>query len=75
MEECYKNLIESGKVDEANKAKASRFNIIPVFAPKADHLKLLLLSRALNQDMAGPQKEATVKRKSYVKPKFSFHFN
>ena len=57
--ECYKNLVESGKVDEADKAKASTFNIIPVFAPKADHLKLLLLSRVLNQDMAGPQKEAT----------------
>ena len=57
--ECYKNLVESGKVDEADKAKASNFNIIPVFASKADHLKLLLLSRVLNQDMAGPQKEAT----------------
>ena len=57
--ECYKNLVEAGKVDEADKAKDSSFNIIPVFAPKADHLKLLLLSRVLNQDMAGPQKEAT----------------
>ena len=57
--ECYKNLVEAGKIDEADKAKASSFNIIPVFAPKADHLKLLLLSRVLNQDMAGPQKEAT----------------
>ena len=52
--ECYKNLVEAGKVDEADKAKASSFNIIPVFAPKADHLKLLLLSRVLTQDMAGP---------------------
>ena len=50
--ECYKNLIEAGEVDIADKAKASSFNIIPVFAPKADHLKLLLLSRVLNQDMA-----------------------
>ena len=57
--ECYKNLVESGEFDEADKAKASSFNIIPVFVPKADHLKLLLLSRVLNQDMAGPQKEAT----------------
>ena len=57
--ECYKNLVEAGEVDEADKAKDSSFNIIPVFAPKADHLKLLLLSRVLNQDMAGPQKEAT----------------
>ena len=57
--ECYKNLVEAGEVDIADKAKASSFNIIPVFAPKADHLKLLLLSRVLNQDMAGPQKEAT----------------
>ena len=57
--ECYKNLVESGEVDEVDKAKASNFNIIPVFAPKADHLKLLLLSRVLNQDMAGPQKEVT----------------
>ena len=57
--ECYKNLVEAGEVDEADKAKASSFNIIPVFAPKADHLKLLLLSRVLNQDMAGPPKEAT----------------
>ena len=53
------NLVESGEVDEADKAKASTFNIISVFAPKADYLKLLLLSRVLNQDMAGPQKEAT----------------
>ena len=52
--ECYKNLVESGEVDEADKAKASSFNIIPMFAPKADHLKLLLLSRVLNQDMAMP---------------------
>ena len=51
--ECYKNLVEAGEVDEADKAKASSFNIIPVFAPKADHLKLLLLSCVLNQDMAG----------------------
>ena len=57
--ECYKNLVEVGEVDEADKAKASSFNIIPVFAPKANHLKLLLLSRVLNQDMVGPQKEAT----------------
>ena len=55
--ECYKNLVESREVDEADKAKASTFNIIPVLAPKADHLKLLLMSRMLNQDMAGPQKE------------------
>ena len=54
MVECYKNLVESGEVDEADKAKASTFNIIPVFAPKVDHLKLLLLSHVLNQDMAGP---------------------
>ena len=57
--ECYKNLVEPSEVDEADKAKASSFNIIPVFASKADHLKLLFLSRVLNQDMAGPQKEAT----------------
>ena len=57
--ECYKNLVEAGDVNEANKAKASSFNIIPVFVPKADHLKLFLLSRVLNQDMVGPQKEAT----------------
>ena len=57
--ECYKNLVESGEVDEADKAKASTFNIIPVFAPQADHLKLLLLLRVLNQGMAGLQKEAT----------------
>ena len=50
--ECYKNLVESSEVDELDKAKASTFNIIPVFAPKADHLKLLLLSRVLNQDLA-----------------------
>ena len=59
MVECYKNLVESGEVDEADKAKASSFNIILVFVPKADHLKLLLMSHVLNQDMAGPQKEAT----------------
>ena len=57
--ECYKNLVEAGEVDEADKAKASSFNIIPIFPPKADHLKLLLLSCVLNQNMAGPQKEAT----------------
>ena len=57
--ECYKNLVESGEIDEADKAKASTFNIIPVFVPKAEHMKLLLMSRVLNQDMAGPQKEAT----------------
>ena len=57
--ECYKNLVEAREVDGADKAKASSFNIISVFVPKANHLKLLLLSRVLNQDMAGPQKEAT----------------
>ena len=59
MMECYKNLVESGEVNEADKAKASIFNIISVFVPKADHLKLLLLSRVLNQDIAGPEKDAT----------------
>ena len=54
MEESYKNLVESGEVDEADKAKASCFNIIPVFAPKANHLNLLLLSHVLTQDMARP---------------------
>ena len=51
--ECYKNLVESGEVDKADKAKVSTFNIILVFASKADHLKLLLLSCMLNQDMVG----------------------
>ena len=57
--QCYRNLVESGEIDEADKAKASAFSIIPVWAPKTDHIKLLLLSRVLNQDMAGPQKEHT----------------
>ena len=57
--ECYKNLIESGEINEANKAKASTVDIIPVFVPKAEYMKLLLLLCILNQDMAGPQKEAT----------------
>ena len=57
--ECYKNLIEYGEVNEAHKDKTSSFNIILVFAPKADILKLLLLSCLLNQNVAGPQKEAT----------------
>ena len=30
---CYKNLVKSGKIDEADKAKASTFNMIPVFMP------------------------------------------
>ena len=46
--ECYKNLVESSEIDEAKIAKVSTFSIIPVFAPKADHMKLLLLSRVLN---------------------------
>ena len=33
--ESGKNLVESGEIDEAEKAKASIFNIISVFAPKA----------------------------------------
>ena len=52
--ECYKNLVESGKNNEADKAKASTFNIILVFTLKAKHMKLVLLSHGLNQDMAGP---------------------
>ena len=52
--ECYKNLVESGEINEADKAKVSTFSIIVVFAPKANHMKLLLLLRMLNQDMAGP---------------------
>ena len=79
--ECYKNLVESSKVDKADKAKASTFNIILLFVPKADHLKLLLLSRVLNQDMAGPQKEATfmmqflnaqIKWKEIVSPQIAY---
>ena len=46
--ECYKNLIESGEIDEAHKAKALTFSINPVFVPKADHMKLLLLLHVLN---------------------------
>ena len=57
--ECYKNLVEFGEIDEVDKAKASTFNIISVFAPKAKHMKLLILLHVLNEDMVGPQKEAT----------------
>ena len=46
--ECYKNLIESGEIDESDKAKASTFNIIPVIVPKAEQMKLLLLSHVVN---------------------------
>ena len=46
--ECYKNLVKSGEIDEVDKAKASTFNIILVFASKAEHMKLLLLSCVLN---------------------------
>ena len=56
---CYKNLVESSEIDEADKAKASTFNIISMFAPKAEHMKFLLLLRILNHDMAGLQKEVT----------------
>ena len=52
--QCYKNLFKSGNIDEVDKAKASTFNIILVFAPKAEHMKLLFLSHVLNQDMVGP---------------------
>jgi hypothetical protein len=57
--ESYKTLIEGGEIEDADKAKASRFSIIPVWAHKSDHIKLMLLSRVLNQDMAGPQREHT----------------
>jgi hypothetical protein len=57
--QCYRDLVESGEIDGADKEKASKFSIIPVWAPKPEHIKLMLLSRVLNQDMAGPQKEHT----------------
>jgi hypothetical protein len=55
--EAHKNLIDVGEIAESNKAEASRFSVIPVWAHKRDPMKLILLSRVLNQDIAGPQKE------------------
>ena len=45
--ECYKNLVKSDEINEADKAKVLTFNIIPVFVPKVDHMKLLLFLRIL----------------------------
>jgi hypothetical protein len=55
--EAHKNLIAAGEIAESDKAEASRFSVIPVWAHKKDSMKLMLLSRVLNQDIAGPQKE------------------
>ena len=57
--ESYKNLVNGSEIDDANKAKVSTFCIISLWAPKSGHIKLMLFSYLLNQDMAGPRKEHT----------------
>ena len=57
--ESYKNLVDGREINDADKAKASTFSIIPVWASKSDHIKFMLLSHVLNQDMASLKKEHT----------------
>ena len=56
--EAHKILVESGEIPECDKEDASTFNIIPLWAYN-DSLEIMHLSEALNQNIAGEQKEQT----------------
>ena len=53
--EAHKILIESCEIPECDKIDASIFNIIPLWAHN-ESLEIMHLSKALNQNIAGEQK-------------------
>jgi hypothetical protein len=55
--EAHKTLVGNNEISEADQAKASRFNVIPLWCASMEKTKLLMLSRILNQELAGAQKE------------------
>ena len=56
--EAHKILVGSGEIPECDKDDASTFNIIPLWAHN-DSLEIMHLSKALNHNIAGEQKEQT----------------
>lgn len=55
--EAYKRLVAAKEIPEADVQEASCFKIIPIFAPRSKFTDVMHLSRALNQNVAGEQKE------------------
>ena len=58
MVEAHRILVETGEILECNRDDASTFNIIPLWAHN-ELLEIMHLSKALNQNIAGEQKEQT----------------
>jgi hypothetical protein len=55
--EAYRTLVLQGEFPEADVKDASCFKIIPIFAARSKFSDVIHLSRALNQNVAGEQKE------------------
>ena len=56
--EAHRILVETSEILECDKDDASTFNIIPLWAHN-ESLEIMHLSKALNQNIAGEQKEQT----------------
>jgi hypothetical protein len=50
--EAHKTLVGNNEISEADQAKASRFNVIPLWCASMEKTKLLMLSRT---EMGKPQ--------------------
>jgi len=57
--EAHKNLVEKGEISNCDKSVASTFNIISIWAIDANTLDIMHLSKVLNQNIVGEQKEHT----------------
>lgn len=55
--EAYRILVAEEEIPECDREEASTFDIIPIFAPPSKFTDVIQLSRALNQNVAGEQKE------------------
>ena len=55
--EAYKTLVQNDEIQECDKMKASTFQIVPIWAPRSKWNDIIMLSRALNQNIAGAQRE------------------
>jgi len=55
--EAYKILVAKGEIPEVDVQEASCFKIISFFAPQGKFINVMHLSRVLNQNVMGEQKE------------------
>ena len=55
--EAYKYLVHNDEIPECDRKRASSFQIISIWAPRSKWNDIIMLSRALNQNIAGAQRE------------------